>query len=159
MPQPKRKQPKRLQENVYWDEPETQRRPIIKSSARIRREHKRAKSKKARARKVPIAKPDRDWSTIVTDVISARGRQTFAEGPKAGQPQTAQTMLLSSTAIAWYKYDEEREILRIGFVNGGVYDYFNVPIIVVLALGRAGSKGKYFFYNIRTKYGEPLKIR
>ena len=83
------------------------------------------------------------------DVISERGRPTFAAGPQADQPQTAQNILLQSTAIAGFRYDEQQLVLQIDFVGGGTYDYFGVPLLTVLTFKRAASKGRFFVFNIR----------
>lgn len=85
-------------------------------------------------------------------VISPRGRTSVVEAAAPGQPITPQTMLLLSTAISKYKYDLRSQVLRIWFVNGGSYDYFAVPESIVYDLDRAPSKGRYFYYNIRTSF-------
>ena len=94
-------------------------------------------------------------------VVSMRGRTSLMqeEAPGMTQLQLAQDILLYSTAIKKFKYDLKTQTLRIWFVKGGVYDYYNVPESVVLELARAQSKGHYFYYNIRTEYGLPRRIR
>ena len=94
----------------------------------------------------------------VRRAISPRGRTQLMEAPAPGQPQQAQVLLVESTAIRRFKYFIETQRLRIWFVKGGVYDYFGVPESVVMILSRAQSKGRYFYYNIRTSY-EYLRIR
>ena len=88
----------------------------------------------------------------VKAVVSARGRTSVAEAAAPGQPVTPQTLLLLSTAIKKYKYNLRSQILRIWFVNGGSYDYFDVPESLIYDLDRAPSKGNYFYYNIRTSF-------
>ena len=88
-------------------------------------------------------------------VVSQRGRTSVMEAPLPGMPQTPQTLLMASTAIRKFKYDFKSRNLRIWFVNPGnhpYYDYHDVPESVVLELGRAQSKGHYFYYNIRTSF-------
>jgi hypothetical protein len=45
-------------------------------------------------------------------------------------------------------YDKETEILELEFKNGGVYQYFDVPIDVYKGLKSAPSQGKYAHSNI-----------
>ena len=85
-------------------------------------------------------------------VVSARGRTSVMEAAAPGQPVTPQTTLLLSTAIKRYKYNLRSRVLRIWFVNGGSYDYFDVPESIIYDLDRAPSKGRYFYYNIRTSF-------
>ena len=92
------------------------------------------------------------FTTIVTDVHSPRGRSTFAAAPQVGQPQTPQNIFNISTAIAAYRWDPIHKILQIDFVKGGTYNYFDVSKFTVMSLGRASSKGRYFYYNIRTNF-------
>ena len=81
-----------------------------------------------------------------------RGRTGVMEAALPDMPQQPQKLLLESTAIRRFKYTIDNETLRIWFVEGGVYDYYNVPESVVLTLADAQSKGRYFYYNIRTSY-------
>lgn len=113
---------------------------------------KKAVKRRKRTVKAKIAARKIEFKTIVTDVISPRGRPTFAAAPTPGQPQTPQDIFTTSTAIAAYRYSPTQRILQIDFVKGGTYNYFNVPRFTVMALGRAQSKGRYFYYNIRTTF-------
>lgn len=88
----------------------------------------------------------------VRRAVSVRGRPHVMARPALGQPEQPQDVLLESTAIRRFKYYIEERRLRIWWVEGGVYDYFNVPEGVVLDLSQAPSKGRYVYYNIRTSY-------
>ena len=46
----------------------------------------------------------------------------------------------------------EKNVLEVGFRNGGVYQYFDVPEETVVMLMRADSKGAFFNQNIRGRY-------
>ena len=74
------------------------------------------------------------------------------EAPLPGMPEQPQDLLMESTAIRRFKYYIEENRLRIWFVTKGVYDYFKVPESVVITLAQAQSKGRYFYYNIRTSF-------
>ena len=87
----------------------------------------------------------------VRRAVSERGREHPMARAGIRQPQTAQNLLMESTAIRRFKYYIEEKRLRIWFVSKGVYDYFNVPESVVLDFANAQSKGRYFHNNI---YGE-----
>ena len=88
----------------------------------------------------------------VKKVISERGRVSFAQAPLVGQPTTPQPFMLESSVISRFKYRIKKQILRIWFQSGHIYDYFGVPASAVQQLANAPSKGRYFYYNIRTSY-------
>lgn len=88
----------------------------------------------------------------VKKVISERGRVSFAQAPLVGQPTTPQAFTLESSVISRFKYRVKKRILRIWFQSGYIYDYFDVPLVRVQQLAVAPSKGRYFYYNIRTSF-------
>jgi len=101
----------------------------------------------------------RGGTLVVKKVVSQRGRTHWMEEetPDITKHQIPQNILMESTAIKKlrykpYKQKEGYGTLRIWFVEGGVYDYANVPESVVLLLAQAQSKGNFFYYNIRTTY-------
>jgi len=51
-------------------------------------------------------------------------------------------------------YNEESSTLRVEFLNGTMYEYYNVPIEIFHDLLNAGSKGQFFNSNIK-KGGYP----
>ena len=86
--------------------------------------------------------------------ISQRGRTHVMqeEVPGITKHQIPQTLLLDSTAIKRFKYWTKEKRLRIWFVKGGVWDYYDVPESRVINLAQAQSKGNFFYYNIRTSF-------
>ena len=124
---------------------------------------KRRKLKPVTARKMRVSIKRRQLrirgkTLEVRRPVSMRGRTQFMEAPAPGQPTVPQELLLVSTAIKRFKYWSETQRLRIWFVKGGVYDYYNVPESVVILLSQAQSKGRYFYYNIRMTYNY-LRVR
>lgn len=89
---------------------------------------------------------------IARKVVSRRGRVSPSQAPLPSQPRTPQGLTLLSSVIKTFKYRIKRRRLRIWFQSGHVYDYFDVPMSVVQQLSLAPSKGRYFYYNIRTSY-------
>lgn len=71
---------------------------------------------------------------------------------------TAQPISAESTAIHSMGYDPKTRLLWITFwgykqrKKGSTYVYYNVPDTIWTALNEAGSKGRYFYYFIRTVY-------
>lgn len=59
---------------------------------------------------------------------------------------------VSSSNIASIGYDANSQTLEIEFLNGGVYQYFDVPQHVYEELMGPGSKGKYLAVNIKGYY-------
>jgi hypothetical protein len=51
---------------------------------------------------------------------------------------------VSSSVLVSVGYDEESAVLEIAFVEGGVYQYFEVPSAVYAGLMSAPSHGTYF---------------
>jgi hypothetical protein len=56
---------------------------------------------------------------------------------------------MPSSVIESIKYDPSKEILRVVFLSGSVYDYKNVPESVYMAMKAATSKG--IFLNTKIK--------
>ena len=59
-----------------------------------------------------------------------------------------QSVISSNLAAAGW----ENNVLRIAFLQGGIYDYYEVPKRIYEALLLAGCKGRYFIYNIKNHY-------
>lgn len=59
---------------------------------------------------------------------------------------------VDSSNIAAVGYDEESETLQVEFLNGGVYQYFDVPLSVYDGLYRADSPGGYLAAHIKGRY-------
>jgi hypothetical protein len=59
---------------------------------------------------------------------------------------------MPSTAIRSQSYDEVTKTLFVTFVDGDLYAYAAVPPAVAQAFSRAGSKGRFFAYEIRNRY-------
>jgi len=59
---------------------------------------------------------------------------------------------VTSSNIASIGYNEQQSLLEIEFNNGGVYQYYDVPISVYQEQLNASSHGKYFAEKIRNNY-------
>jgi hypothetical protein len=59
---------------------------------------------------------------------------------------------VSSSNIASIGYDANSQTLEIEFLNGGVYQYFDVPQHVYEELMNAGSHGQYLARSIKGAY-------
>jgi hypothetical protein len=59
---------------------------------------------------------------------------------------------VESSNIDSIGYDTKTSTLEIEFINGRVYQYFNVPYMTYLSLFVAKSKGKYFANYIKNNY-------
>jgi hypothetical protein len=49
-------------------------------------------------------------------------------------------------------YDSEAQVLEVEFKDGSLYRYFDVPSSTYEALMLAGSKGEYFYAEIKNAY-------
>jgi len=63
---------------------------------------------------------------------------------------------VKSSVIASVGYDARTRRLEVGFHNGRVYAYFEVPLSVYEALVTAESVGTFFNENVRPYYGSAL---
>ena len=58
-----------------------------------------------------------------------------------------------SSVIHSFKYDAAKQILKIIYNSGAIYNYLNVPLSIYEALQRARSKGTYLNKKIKGKFG------
>ncbi|HET7001923.1 MAG TPA: KTSC domain-containing protein [Puia sp.] len=59
---------------------------------------------------------------------------------------------VQSSNIASIGYDEKSETLEIEFLNGGVYQYFDVPQTIYAGIMSADSHGQYLAQNIKGRF-------
>lgn len=59
---------------------------------------------------------------------------------------------VDSTTLTWVGYSDDQGLLELGFHDGKVYDYFEVPLYIYQDLLRAASKGRYFNLHIRDHF-------
>lgn len=59
---------------------------------------------------------------------------------------------VSSSNVESIGYDESIQTLRIWFLNGTIYDYFNVPLIEFEGLKNSPSIGSYLARSIKGNY-------
>jgi hypothetical protein len=60
--------------------------------------------------------------------------------------------LVSSSNVASIGYDEQSETLEVEFLNGSIYQYFNVGPDLYAQLKTAASKGQFLNTYIRKAY-------
>ena len=66
---------------------------------------------------------------------------------------------LASDTLAWIRYSPEQLVMELGFQNGGVYAYFDVPTATYNELLAAESKGRYFNHHIRNHFrAQPVRL-
>jgi hypothetical protein len=59
---------------------------------------------------------------------------------------------VTSSNVDYIAYDPEEAVLEVGFLNGGAYQYFDVPEDVYEDFLNSESKGKFLFKHIKNKY-------
>lgn len=59
---------------------------------------------------------------------------------------------VASSNIASIGYDEATETLEVEFLNGSIYQYYNVPAGLYEQLMQEGSKGRYLNTYIKNAY-------
>ena len=59
---------------------------------------------------------------------------------------------LSSTSIRSLGYDQPSQTLEVEFLNGVIYQYYNVPENVHSEMMKADSKGKFLHLYIKNAY-------
>jgi hypothetical protein len=58
----------------------------------------------------------------------------------------------SSSNIQSIRYDNATNVLEVTFLNGGTYQYFDVPDYVSMDFEQAASKGEFLAANIKGHY-------
>ena len=58
----------------------------------------------------------------------------------------------SSSNIQSIRYDSNTQVLEVTFLNGGTYQYFDVPDHVSQSFEQAPSKGEFLAANIKGHY-------
>lgn len=59
---------------------------------------------------------------------------------------------VQSSAIAKVGYSKRRHTLEIEFVNGAVYRYFDVSVVVYRELMSSQSKARFYDFNVKRHY-------
>ncbi|WP_128175875.1 KTSC domain-containing protein [[Pantoea] beijingensis] len=59
---------------------------------------------------------------------------------------------VSSSNLASVGYDVDSLTLEVEFLNGSIYQYYDVPEGVFDEMLNAGSVGSYFSHNVRNSY-------
>ena len=59
---------------------------------------------------------------------------------------------VTSSNIEWIGYESEDSELYVGFLDGSVYAYFDVPEFVAEDFVNSSSKGSFLHRNIRDVY-------
>lgn len=59
---------------------------------------------------------------------------------------------VESSTVADVGYDQATMTLEVGFLNGTVYQYFDVPETLVQEFMQAPSKGSFLNANIKHNY-------
>lgn len=57
-----------------------------------------------------------------------------------------------SSNVAGFGYEEASQTLTVGFKNGSMYDYFDVPVFVYESMKYAPSKGQFLTQEIKGNY-------
>lgn len=58
----------------------------------------------------------------------------------------------SSSNVARISYDETTSTLEVEFLNGSVYQYYDVPNRIWEDFKSAGSKGQFIHQNLKGQY-------
>ena len=96
----------------------------------------------------PISKPG-DMERVLS--------RFFVKDPLSGR-RDVEVIYVTSSNLKSVAYSHSRQVMRVTFLGSGrlkgerQYRYFNVPPNIFNALKRAGSKGRFFYYAIRTRY-------
>jgi len=89
-----------------------------------------------------------------TEEILARSPTPIKAKPGAGRAAHIRRISLESSLARSIGYDTINEVLEIELVNGGVWQYFDVPEEIYQELMTADSKGRYFLNEIKDVYEE-----
>ena len=79
-------------------------------------------------------------------------RVSVARVPVEGEDAGVDRSIVQSSTLAAVGYDEPSETLEVEFINGRIYQYFNVSVDLYRGLCQASSKGIFFNTYIRNAY-------
>ena len=65
----------------------------------------------------------------------------------------AEMIPVKSSNLAGIAYEPNQMILTVWFLNGSIYNYYDVPTSVWTSFQNADSKGKYLAANIKGRFG------
>lgn len=79
----------------------------------------------------------------------------YTKGPPSGPsasagliPDFGPITLLVSSNLEWCRYDHTNTVMQVGFRDGGVYNYLQVPESVYISLVNAQSHGKFMHRHV-----------
>lgn len=87
---------------------------------------------------------------VVRDVHIVR--QEVTGEPDDGMELDMERHIVSSSNIASIGYDQGTETLEVEFINGSVYQYYNVGQMIYDQMMEAPSKGRFLNMYIRNSY-------
>lgn len=59
---------------------------------------------------------------------------------------------VASSNVSSVGYDADTQTLEVEFVNGAIYQYYNVPNNIYEEMMKSDSKGRFLHYYIRDYY-------
>jgi KTSC domain len=66
---------------------------------------------------------------------------------------SSQRIYVSSSNLRSVGYHHPTGTLEVEFPGGRIYQHYYVPYSVYYGLMNASSKGSYYYYNLRNRYG------
>ena len=97
---------------------------------------------------------------LVFCTLVSAGTDAWAEPSPTRRPNHITSRIprqpVQSSAIAKVGYSKRRHILKIEFVNGAVYRYFDVPVVVYHDLISSQSKAGFYDSNVKRHYRSVL---
>lgn len=64
----------------------------------------------------------------------------------------AEMIPVKSSNLAGIAYEPQQQVLTVWFLNGTIYNYYDVPNAVWVSFQNADSKGKYLAANIKNRF-------
>ena len=98
----------------------------------------------------------RVWIVVLIGTLASVASTLCADPTKSNDSEQIVSHIprqrVDSTAIAKVGYSKRRHVLEIEFANGAIYRYLDVPPSVYHDLISAGSKARFYDFNIKGKY-------
>lgn len=89
--------------------------------------------------------------SAVANPVEVTRKKVNDESKEDGE-NTMERHYVASSNISSVGYDQDSETLEVEFLNGTVYQYFNVPLNIYEQLMQMGSKGQFFNTYIKNAY-------
>ena len=72
-------------------------------------------------------------------------------GREENDVRAGKIMPVQSSNVEWFRWEASNDTLQIGYKDGSVYEYYDIPLSMAMDMYRAGSKGGFVWDRLRRR--------